>query len=118
MSDHSHYDYASTYHDHHGAYAEAGHGHQAYDLYDVAEKHHRHYDDESTVAGLREDLSRAEERIRELEDELRDVLCRLGALEDRQPDDAATERIRGLEEQHASDLRRLWSHISNMPGGV
>jgi hypothetical protein len=31
---------------------------------------------------------------------------------------AAEDRIRELEETHASDIRRLWNHISNMPGGV
>jgi len=55
---------------------------------DYAEKYHRHYDDESTVRGLREDLGHAEERIRE------------------------------LEETHAVDIRKLWDHIGNMPGGV
>ena len=70
MSDHYHYDYASTNHDHRGQYADDRHDHGL----DYAEKYHRHYDDESTARGLREDLSRAEERIRELED-------RLGALE-------------------------------------
>jgi hypothetical protein len=49
-------------HDHRGEYASDGHDH-----YDYAERHHRHYDDESTVSGLREDLGAAEERIRELE---------------------------------------------------
>lgn len=83
MSDHWHYDYAATSHDHRG-YADERHDHG----YDYAEKYHRHYDDESTAAGLREDLSRAEEHIRE------------------------------LEEKHDSDIRRLWDHISNMPGGV
>ena len=70
-------------HDHRGEYAADGHDH-----YDYAERHHRHYDDESTVRGLREDLSRAEERIRALEKQLDD------------------------------DMRRLWDHIGNMPGGV
>jgi hypothetical protein len=70
-------------HDHRGEYADAGHDH-----YDYAEKHHRHYDDESTARGLREDLSRAEERIRE------------------------------LEERCEADIHRLWDHIGNMPGGV
>ena len=69
MSDHTHYEYASDRHDHDG---------------DYAEKYHRHYDDESTAKGLREDLSRAEERIGELQD----------------------------------GIRRLWTHIGNMPGGV
>ena len=70
-------------HDHRGEYASDNHDH-----YDYAERHHRHYDDESTVQGLREDLSRAEERIHE------------------------------LEEKHQGDIRELWNHISNMPGGI
>jgi hypothetical protein len=32
--------------------------------------------------------------------------------------DDALERIRKLEEEHASDVRRLWNHISSMPGGI
>jgi hypothetical protein len=50
------------------------HGHYSYEIHGAAEEHHRHYDTESElremaslVAGLREDLSRAEERIRGLE---------------------------------------------------
>jgi len=50
------------------------HGHYAYEIHGVAEEHHRHYDTKSElrelrslVAGLREDLSRAEDRIRGLE---------------------------------------------------
>ena len=50
------------------------HGHYAYEIHGAAEEHHRHYDTESElrelqslVAGLREDLSRAEDRIRGLE---------------------------------------------------
>lgn len=58
---------------------------------DYAERHHRHYDDESTVRGLREDLGHAEERIRELADDLRDAFNRIHALEDRQPDYASDE---------------------------
>ena len=80
--------------DHYG-YADERHSHRgeyAEDRHDhgldYAERHHRHYDDESTVRGLREDLSRAEERIRALEKQLDD------------------------------DMRRLWDHIGNMPGGV
>jgi hypothetical protein len=86
MSDnaHYHYDYAEARHDHRGEYAEDRHDHSL----DYAEKYHRHYDDESTAQGLREDLGRAEERIRELEEKLGD------------------------------DIQRLWDHISNMPGGV
>jgi hypothetical protein len=67
-------------HDHRGDYADQRHDHDG----DYAEKHHRHYDDESTARGLRQDLAAAEDRIRELE----------------------------------NDIRRLWTHISNMPGGV
>jgi hypothetical protein len=32
--------------------------------------------------------------------------------------DDALERIGKLEEGHGSDIRRLWDHISSMPGGV
>jgi len=67
-------------HDHRGDYADQRHDHDG----DYAEKHHRHYDDESTTRGLRQDLAAAEERIRELE----------------------------------NDIRRLWTHIGNMQGGV
>ena len=97
MSDHYHYDYASTNHDHRGEYASDNHDH-----YDYAEKYHRHYDDESTARGLREDLGAAEERIRELADDLR----------------AALERIRQLEKEYENHIARLWTHISSMPGGV
>jgi hypothetical protein len=38
------------------------------------------------IDGLREDLGRAEERIRELENDLRDALNRIHVLEDRLPD--------------------------------
>ena len=50
------------------------HGHYADEIHGAAEEHHRHYDTESElremtslVAGLREGLSRAEDRIRGLE---------------------------------------------------
>jgi hypothetical protein len=50
------------------------HGHYAYEIHGAAEEHHRHFDTESElrelrslVAGLREDLSRAENRIHDLE---------------------------------------------------
>jgi hypothetical protein len=82
-------------HDHRSEYADERHDH---DL-DYAEKHHRHYDDESAARGVREDLSRAEKRIRELEDGLRDALNRIHVLEDRQPDYAGEpEPEPGLEE--------------------
>jgi hypothetical protein len=82
MSDHYHYGYADERHSHRGEYADERHDHSL----DYAEKYHRHYDDESTASGLREDLGHAEERIRELEDGLRDALNRIHVLEDRQPD--------------------------------
>ena len=57
-----------TDHGHPGEYAGTSHSHGFYELLDVAEEHHRHYDHESEIAGLREDLGRALERIRDLED--------------------------------------------------
>jgi hypothetical protein len=65
VSDHTHPEYAADRHDH--------------DL-DYAEKHHRHYDDESTARGLREDLGRAESRIGDLEGEIADLRRQLGAV--------------------------------------
>ncbi len=62
-------------HDYRGEYAEERHDH---DL-DYAGKHHRHYDDESTARGLREDLGRAEARISDLEDEAGDLRRQLEA---------------------------------------
>ena len=80
------------------SYGTEDHKHSAYDVFGVADEHHRHYDLESEVRGLREDLSRAEARIRDLEDshgevreELRDALERIRAQEDRQPDYAGPE---------------------------
>ena len=70
MSDHYHYGYADERHSH-SEYADDRHDHSL----DYAEKYHRHYDDESVAAGLREDLGRAESRISDLETEL-------GALRD------------------------------------
>ena len=70
------------------SYGTEDHKHNAYDVYGVADEHHRHHDTESEIRGLREDLGHAEERIRE------------------------------LEEKHDSDMRRLWAHVSSMPGGV
>jgi hypothetical protein len=104
-SDHYHYDYASTNHDHRGQYAEDSHDH-----YDYAERHHRHYDDETTAAGLREDLGHAEARIRELEAETqrlqgghREVMAQVNMLRrDLEAQlDNAFERIRTLEEHHS-----------------
>ncbi len=64
------------------------HRHEPYDIYGTAATSGEVSHLESTVAGLRQDLAAAEDRIRDLKD------------------------------QHASDIRRLWTHIGNMPGGV
>jgi hypothetical protein len=84
-------------HDHRGQYAEDRHDHDG----DYAEKYHRHHDDESTVRGLREDLSAAEARIRELEDGLRDALNRIHVLEDRTPE---ARQLRYEADLAAADL--------------
>jgi len=60
------------------SYGTEDHKHNAYDVYGVADEHHRHYDDESAVRGLREDLSHAEERIRELENDIRRLWTHIG----------------------------------------
>jgi hypothetical protein len=83
MSDHYHHDYASAHHDHR-EYAPDRHDHDG----DYAALHHRHYDDESTARGLREDLGRAEARIAGLEDEV-------GQL--RRPLDGALAQLRVLD---------------------
>ena len=111
MSDHYHYGYADERHDHRGQYAEDRHDHG----YDYAERHHRHYDDESAVSGLREDLSHAEERIRELADDLRDALNRIHALEDRQADyDQADEELasEGMETAMSASERAEYDQMS------
>jgi predicted nucleic acid-binding Zn-ribbon protein len=64
--------------------------------------HHRHHD-------LENDCQQAQRRITALQDEvdgLREDLGRAG------------ERIRELEERLDGDIRKLWDHIYNMPGGV
>lgn len=82
MSDHYHYEYADTRHDHRGEYAPDDHDHH----YEYAEKHHRHYDDENLAAGLREDLGRAEARISDLENDLTAALGRIRDLEQQTPE--------------------------------
>jgi hypothetical protein len=68
---HTHYEYASDRHDHRGEYADPGHKHEAYDLYGVATQGNVS-ELRALIGGLREDLSRAEERICELETRLHD----------------------------------------------
>jgi len=52
---------------------------------DYATLHHRHYDDESAVRGLRQDLGAAEERVRALEDDLRSALASIRVLDRLRP---------------------------------
>ena len=68
-------------HDHRGDYADQRHDHDS----DYAALHRRHYDDESTVRGLREDLGAAEERIWALEDDLRGALALIRVLDRLRP---------------------------------
>lgn len=53
--------------DHRGDYADTRHTHSHYDVHDVAEEHHRHYDLENLIEGLRADLNQAFEQIAQLE---------------------------------------------------
>ncbi len=69
-----------TGHDHRGEYASDNHDH-----YEYADKYHRHDDDESTVRGLREDLGHAEERIRELGNDMRDAFALIRRLDRLRP---------------------------------
>ena len=64
------------------------HRHESFDVYGLDGTSQDAREALALAAGLREDLGRAEERVRELENEL-----------DRQ-------------------VRRLWTHIGNMPGGI
>jgi hypothetical protein len=43
------------------------HWHYADEIHGAAEQHHRHYDTESEIRGLRQDLNRALARISDLE---------------------------------------------------
>jgi hypothetical protein len=61
------------------------HKHNAYDVYGVAEEHHRHYDLENLIDGFREDLNRAVSRIGDLEDALAEATNRIRALEGSTP---------------------------------
>jgi hypothetical protein len=93
VSDHYHCEYASERHDHRGQYAEDRHDHYR----DYAEYNHDHGDLESLIAGLREDLRHAEERIRELEDDQAGALAQLRVLDRLRPTcvichDAAADR--------------------------
>jgi hypothetical protein len=64
------------------------HRHESYDVYGLDGASQDAREALALAGGLREDLAAAEDRIRDLENEL-----------DR-------------------SLRRLWDHIGNMPGGI
>ena len=64
------------------------HQHESYDVYGLDGTSQDAREALALAGGLREDLGRAEERIRELENEL------------------------------ARQVQRLWTRIGNMPGGV
>jgi hypothetical protein len=64
------------------------HRHEPYDVYGLDSVHQDAREALALASGLREDLAAAEDRIRDLENKL-----------DRQ-------------------IRRLWDHIGNMPGGI
>jgi hypothetical protein len=64
------------------------HRHESYDVYGLDGTSQDAREALALAAGLRQDLAAAEDRIRDLE--------------------------AGLDRQ----LRRLWDHISNMPGGI
>jgi hypothetical protein len=81
VSDHYHYEYAEARHDHRGQYADERHEHYR----ECAEYNHSHHGLDSLIAGLREDLRHAEERIRELEGDHFAALERIAALEKQTP---------------------------------
>ncbi len=88
------------------------HRHEPYDIYGTAATSGVVSRLESTVAGLRQDLAAAEERIRELEDDLRDILERIRAPEGRQPDYASAGEH--LEDQPAA--AEGTGHDAALPG--
>jgi len=76
----------------------ADHWHYASDIHGAAEEHHRHYDTESElrelrslVAGLREDLGRAESRIHDLEGQTPAALQAQRELDETLADNAAAD---------------------------
>jgi hypothetical protein len=85
-------------HDHRGQYADDRHDHYR----EYAAYNHGHHDLDSVIAGLREDLRHAGERIRKLEGDRAGVLAQLRVLDRLRPScvicrDAAADRqtIRG-----------------------
>jgi hypothetical protein len=106
VSDHYHYEYAEARHDHRSQYADEGHDHWR----KYAEYSHGHHDLDSLIAGLREDLRHAEERIRELEGDNSAALERIVALEKQTP------QVRQL--QYEADLAAAdLAQAGNDPGG-
>jgi hypothetical protein len=106
-------------HDHRGEYADAGHDH-----YDYAERHHRHYDHESEIAGLREDLGRAQERIRDPEEEVASATGRQAGFAKALPVQAARHeevRLAGMADQPwlaiAAELAGALPALADATGG-
>jgi hypothetical protein len=66
----------------------SGHRHEPYDIYGLDGTGQDAREALALADGLREDLAAAEARIRELENDL------------------------------ARQVRKLWTHIGNMPGGI
>lgn len=64
------------------------HRHESYDVYGLDGARQDAREALALVAGLREDLA------------------------------AAEDRIRNLEAECGRELRKLWAHIANMPGGI
>ncbi len=85
----------------------ADHWHYAYEIHGGAQEHHRHHDNESQLGGLREDLRRAEERIRDLEDALGELRgqIRLASAPGRQA--AERELAAAMADLTADEWRQL-----------
>jgi hypothetical protein len=73
----------------------SGHRHESYDIYGLDGTSRDAREALALASGLREDLGVAEDRIRDLEGKL----ASLNAECDR-------------------EMRKLWAHIANMPGGI
>lgn len=71
------------------------HWHESYDVYGLDGTRQDAREAVALAAGLREDLGHAEERIHELEGKVANLTTALD-----------------------TELRRLWTHIGNMPGGI
>lgn len=80
MSDHHHYDYADSRHDHRGDYAEDRHDHDN----DYAGRFHRHYDEERDIEKAQRRITELQDDLDRLRDDFRDALNRIHELENNQ----------------------------------